>query len=225
MLPALAVCLWAGLWQLDRSEDKRQLFREFDLYATSKPLPALVPENLATAYRYRRFIVRGRYDSDRQILLDSMMHDGRPGYQVLTPLLMGTTAVLINRGWIAADPNRSVLPDVTVSTQPRFVRGRLNLLPRPGIRTSPDETPHASAWPRRLLFPTPKQIEQQLGIALYDYQLLLDEADADGFVRSWRPTVSGPERHVGYAVQWFSFAIVLCVIYLIMNRKRVNTHE
>ena len=225
MLPALGLCIWAGFWQLERGEEKQRLFREYDSVAEEEILAALVPESLASGYRYRRFMIRGRYDPDRQILLDSMMHDGQVGYQVLTPLLMGTTAVLVNRGWVAADPDRSVLPEITVDDQVRYVRGRLDLLPRPGIKTTAAKVPDDASWPRRLLYPTPEQIEQQLGLALYDYQLLLDAADPAGFTREWRPQVMGPERHIGYAVQWFSFAAALCIIFFIVNRKQDGTHD
>jgi cytochrome oxidase assembly protein ShyY1 len=68
-------------------------------------------------------------------------------------------------------------------------------------------------------------VEQQLGIALYDYQLLLDEADADGFVRRWRPALMAPERHVGYAVQWFAFAVVIGIIYFIVNMQRIRSDD
>ena len=78
--------------------------------------------------------LNGHYDSAHQVLLDNMSYRGRPGYQVLTPLITPDGDVLVNRGWVPADGNRAVLPDVGVDDTPREVIGRIERLPRPGIR-------------------------------------------------------------------------------------------
>lgn len=212
--------VWAGLWQLDRRSQKQQLFAAFD-DGDAAAIPVEWAAGLPTAKsRYRRIEVDGNYDSRHQILLDSMMHLGRPGYHVLTPLQTGEKAVLVNRGWVPANADRAVLPEVSVAEDRRRVSGRLDLLPRPGIRTAPRAIDARATWPRRLLFPTATEIGNELGYQPYEFQLLLDSDAGDGFVRDWRPAITGPERHTGYAIQWFGLALMLVIIYVFVNLKK-----
>jgi len=44
--------------------------------------------------------------------------------------------------------------------------------------------------------------------------VLLDPAAPDGYRRNWRPSDFGPERHIGYAFQWFALAVTLVILYL-----------
>ena len=173
----------------------------------------------AERYRYQPFHVTGGYDSERQFLLDNMLHDGRPGYQVLTPLLHDGAAVLINRGWLPADADRTMLPDIAVGAATRTVTGLLAPLPRPGIRLATSLPTDTMPWPRRQSFPTVETIRAQLGYAVPDYQLLLAPEAADGYLRDWRPVVMSPEKHISYAVQWFGFAVTLCIIFVVVNWK------
>lgn len=220
LIVACSLFIRAGFWQLDRGDQKRQLFAAFDGSVDSEILDELVTELSGTDNRYRRIEIAGAYDTRHQILLDSMMHKGRPGYHVLTQLRTDDQVVLVNRGWVAADRDRSVLPEVAVTEEKRRVSGRLDSLPRPGVRIESPAAATDAPWPRRLLFPTIAEIADQLGNQPYEFQLLLDADEKDGFVRDWRPTVMGPERHVGYAVQWFGLALTLVVIYIVVNMKR-----
>mgnify|MGYP003492815404 CR=1 FL=1 len=55
---------------------------------------------------------------------------------------------------------------------------------------------------------------------------LLDAGVPDGFERKWRPALGfGPERHLGYAVQWFAFALVAIVMFVALNLKRAGPEE
>jgi len=216
---ACAAFVSAGFWQLDRGDQKRRLFSAFAASDTAGPIEALVDEADAERYRYRPFRVTGSYDTGRQFLLDNMMHNGRPGYQVLTPLLNDGAAVLINRGWLPADADRSVLPEISVEAATRTVTGLLAPLPRPGIRLETAVPTVDMPWPRRQSFPTIEAIRAQLGYPVPNYQLLLEPEAAGGYVRDWRPAVMSPEKHLSYAVQWFSFAITLCIIFIIVNWK------
>jgi cytochrome oxidase assembly protein ShyY1 len=45
-----------------------------------------------------------------------------------------------------------------------------------------------------------------LGEPIVDYQLLLDAAAPDGYVRDWRAPVLPPDRHLAYAGQWAALA-------------------
>ena len=62
----------------------------------------------------------------------------------------------------------------------------------------------------------------ELGYQLMPVMLLLEPEEPDGFVREWHPLTFGPERNVGYAVQWFGLALALAIIYLAVNLHRVK---
>jgi surfeit locus 1 family protein len=50
--------------------------------------------------------------------------------------------------------------------------------------------------------------------------LLLDDAEPNGYLRAWRPFVKGPEQNWSYALQWWSFAVLLVVLYVVLNTKK-----
>jgi surfeit locus 1 family protein len=213
-LAGLGVFVSLGLWQLDRAAEKRTLLQ---LAAEEGPAwDALPPDDTPLeAWLFRRVALSGGYEAQRQVLLDNMTLDGRVGYQVLTPFRLDSgELVLVNRGWVPAAGQRSELPAVDVADGPRVVEGRLNRLPRPGIRLGPG-LPGApdDPWPRRLLYPDHPTLVEAYREALAPYQLQLDPTAPDGFVRRWELVNMPPERHLGYAVQWFAFALVLVVIY------------
>ena len=213
----LALFISLGMWQLRRAEDRAEVHERF---AEDGDLPALtgpVESGQLDAYRYRRLELHGKYLSSRQLLLDSMTHEGRVGYHVLTPFLpLGDSRwILVNRGWVEADPDRRVLPLVEVGEAVRLLRGRVDALPQPGLTLG--GSGGSDAWPQVLLFPTFDDVETRFPEPLYHYQLLLDAELPDGFVREWQPRVLSPERHIGYAIQWFSFAGVLAVMAIVLS--------
>jgi surfeit locus 1 family protein len=218
-----------GVWQLNRAEEKRMLFRAFDSSDSAQPLRALVPNDLLERYRYTRLELRGSFASLRQILLDSMTRSGQLGYQVLTPFQISNSEnwIIVNRGWLAAPRNDEPLPDLSVSEGARIVRGRIDSLPRPGLRLSSPASQQPATWPRKLLFPSMKEIANVLELPVVEYQLLLDANEPDGFVREWQPRSMPPERHTAYAVQWFGLALVQAgfAIALAMRRLRRRSSE
>lgn len=212
----------AGLWQLSRANEKRILLQAFTAGTASEPAP--LPEAGADIAhrRYQRVRAEGRYDAGHQILLDARIRGGRVGYEVITPLLIDTRAVLVNRGWIAADPNRSRLPDVSVGAEARVVDGLLDRLPRAALAAAPEPASGDASWPRRMLYPDARAIASALGYPVEDFLVLLDPAAADGYDREWLPELMTPRQHVGYAVQWFALCGALIVIYVVVNIRRAD---
>lgn len=206
----------AGLWQLDRARQRGELEARFASGGALTALQQLVSDQEAAPLRYRTLQLAGRYDSGHQVLLDNMGYAGRPGYQVLTPLTTASGTVLVNRGWVPANGDRSLLPDIRVSNSARAVEGRIERLPEPGIKLAAAAPLPDAPWPRRLLFPTSEEVSIQIGAPLRDYQLLLDPHAADGFVRDWHPGGMSPDRHRAYAVQWFGLALTVAVIYVVL---------
>lgn len=221
MLVTVLLTGTAARWQLDRAAEKESLFAAFAAGGVATRLATLPDDAAAVALRYRQVRISGRYDGDHQILLDNSPRDGRPGYQVLTPLrLPDGEAVLVNRGWLPADGNRNRLPDVGLAAADVTVTGRIDRLPQPGVRLAAPPGPATAPWPRRLFFPDAAAASAELGYRVRDYQLLLDPGIPDGFRRDWRPAEFGPERHIGYAVQWAGLGLTAIVLWIALSLRR-----
>jgi surfeit locus 1 family protein len=223
----LAVFVSLGYWQLGRAQQKQALFDAF-MSASDDTVDA-TGLGFDELPRYQRVRLRGRYDAGRQILLDNMPSAaGRPGYRVLTPLERadGRGWVLVDRGWVPLGATRDDLPDVAVGAGERELSGTLDGLPVPGVRVGPAAADGAAGWPRVMLFPTQADVESVLAVEVEPRIILLDAGVPDGFERKWRPALGfGPERHLGYAVQWFAFALVAIVLFVALNLKRADSAE
>ena len=149
---------------------------------------------------------------------------GKPGYRVLTPFRRddSDTLLLVDRGWVPLGASRSVLPPVFVSPGHRAVSGRLDDAAgtrRPGRRRA--GVPGDRSWPRVLNFPRQQDVEQALGERVESRIVLLDPAAPDGYERAWRPAMRfGPERHLGYAIQWFALALAVLVAFVALSLRR-----
>jgi surfeit locus 1 family protein len=168
--------------------------------------------------------VSGRYDLDHQLLLDNRMWQGHPGYEVLTPLLPdgGGRAVLVNRGWVPASPDRSQLPALPGVSGKLRVRATVKLPPEKNFRLADVEEVQAG-WPRVVQQPELARLEAMLGYPLDPLILLLDPEAEHGFHRDWKPVYGvTPDKHRAYAAQWLTLALVLLLIYLSVNTKRID---
>ena len=56
-----------------------------------------------------------------------------------------------------------------------------------------------------------------LGADVRPFVVRLDPLTKNGFVRNWPKPGERVTMHLGYAYQWFGFALTLFVIYIILN--------
>lgn len=229
LLTVLGLVLFGSLggWQLERAREKQALSDAF-LRGGAQAVDATARDFDGLA-RYQRIRLRGTYDGTRQVLIDNMPSAaGRPGYRVLTPLARadGRGWVLVDRGWVPLGATRADLPDLAVDAGEREVSGILDVLPVPGLRVGPAASPGDADWPRVMLFPTEADVESALEVDVESRVVLLDADAADGFEREWRPALGfGPQRHLGYAIQWFAFAVVAVVLLVALNLRRVDPDQ
>ena len=208
LLALAAACGWLSAWQVRRAAESREVSARFAAAGQAAALDS-APDALTDALRFERVALKGRYVAEPQVLLDGRVHDEATGYEVLTALeLPDGRNVLVDRGWIRGDPDRRVLPDVSVDTDEREVRGRLERLPRPGLKLGESPLVAAGGGPVILaLYPTAADIARWLHAPVLDYELLLDADADDGYVRDWQAPVMSPERHLAYAGQWLVFGL------------------
>ncbi|MCP5195861.1 MAG: SURF1 family protein [Gammaproteobacteria bacterium] len=222
VLSLLPVLLSLGFWQLNRYWQKTELQTAFAKQSRQMPislddLNPSDPDNY-----YRRVVASGRYDNSHQLLLDNQLRRGQPGYYVLTPLkLADGAAILVNRGWVPLGESRQILPDIAIITEPITIDGRIAQPTNPGIRLG--EAGGADRnWPRVVQYVDYAPLAAILGYPLKPAILLLEPTADLGYWRDWQPHFGGfgPERHQGYAVQWFALSAALVILYLAASIRR-----
>ena len=219
----LPVLLALGMWQLDRSKQKQALLTSQEQAVATETLHlSATIENDTEALRYRQVDVTGHYDAAHQFLIDNQISDGKVGYFVLTPFILAgeTKAVLVNRGWIPLNRNRSVLPDLQVHNAQATIVGRINHFPSVGIKLAGAETPTES-WPSTVQVVDTNVLAKKLGYPLFQFQVELAKELPEGFKREWRSsTIMLPEQHTAYAIQWFALALTLTVLFIWYSFKQ-----
>jgi surfeit locus 1 family protein len=209
-----------GRWQWRLGDAREVGFQRFQRGADHVVALAWVP--LTQVPLYQRVMLTGSYDGAHQFLLDNSIHDGRDGYQVLTPLRRphGDT-VLIDRGWVPFTGNRARLPAVSLgSTGPVSVTGRVGRLPTPGLSFGRAPPPRGNQWPKVTSFPTVAELSAALGRPVDPRILLLDPAQPNGYERDWRLAGMPALENWGYAIQWWVFAAAALVIWGVLSLKR-----
>ncbi|MEX0976506.1 MAG: SURF1 family protein [Woeseia sp.] len=221
-LVLLGLFVTLGMWQLDRAAEKRGISDSFTAGGDYVELSADASYGL-----YQPLRVSGRYLAERQFLLDNIVQESRLGYYVITPFEYAADKplLLVNRGWIAREPEQGSLPDIGLGDDDeQVVRGRVGGLPRVGIRPGPpfDNT---SSWPLLAVWPTLDDLSSALQREVLPFVLLADPEADTAFVRRWEPQQIGPMRHIGYAFQWFALALTVVVVAFVLYRRKSKPRE
>lgn len=191
--------LQLGNWQMRRAAEKAALKAQYLAVAHNGPqaLGANPP------LEWQTLELRGEWLTGRSILLDNRIHGGRAGYHVLTPLQMTGQgpAVLVNRGWIAAGPDRAHPPQVPAVPGEITVTGSVrHPADKPFTLGAEAAAPDGIVW--QALDLARYRTESRTPVA--DFYLQQTSAAADGLVRDWPDPDAGIERHRGYALQWYA---------------------
>ena len=210
-----------GFWQIDRAAAKRELLDGYARHSHAAPVGVEATAAFDIAQQYHHVRIAGRYDARHQFLLDNQVHDGEPGYEVFTPLLLedGRRAILVNRGWLALGASRRDLPALPAPEGPVTITGVLAPLPGHGVLLGAD-IESDKRWPRVVEAIVLPRLQRDLTAQLAPQIVLLDASQPNGFMRQWKIVEFGPEHNLGYAFQWFMMAAVVLAIYIGVNTRR-----
>lgn len=220
-LALLPLLFWLGTWQYGKGELKAA---NYALYEAESSIVLKASAKIDAAQnKFRSVSAQGRFLAGQQFLIDNMVFNGRNGFFVITPFQLAANdeLLLVNRGWVLQDPARQVLPSVSVSDEPLQITGRVGNLPVGGLKLQVPET-EGNNWPSVRQFPSIEELELALGRKTLDWVLLLEAPAAVSLPHEWKPGGMPPERHFGYAVQWFALGICLIVLMIFLNFPRVN---
>ena len=204
-----------GLWQIERGQAKTGIIDEFNANLESEP--QYLDDR---AKKWDRVFVKGTWENSRQILIDNVIHRGVAGYKVLTPLrvLESDKLVLVDRGWIKRNKYRENLPDIDLLENELTVSGILES-PELGLVLSDDLV--SPDWPKVSQTKNPKVLLKEYDENTYNLILLADPVLKNSleYIKI-TPTNMMPSKHYGYAAQWFSMFLVLCLMFIWYGYKR-----
>ncbi|MDE1167513.1 MAG: SURF1 family protein [Pseudomonas sp.] len=230
LLPTLVVLVlvpamvWLGFWQLDRADEKRQLLAVYAAHRAAEPIASGQLQGLADP-DFRRVHLRGQFDAEHTLLLDNRMREGRAGVELLQPFHDQASGLwlLVNRGWLPW-PNRRVAPAYTTPEQTLSIDAWVYVPPGATFQLQAD--PVVATWPKLITAFEPQAVWAQLGREGFAHEVRLEPGPA-AYQLDFAVVSMGPEKHLGYAVQWFAMALTLFGLYLYFgwhNKKKEKRH-
>ena len=215
VLVGMAIMIRLGFWQLDRLAQRRAynatLVHQLALPPLSLAGGALPVElsegsNL-TALKNRSASARGTYDFSRQVVLKLQNWEGAPGAHLITPLLIegSSRAVLVDRGWVPYTESQHQFDE----PGPVTVTGLIQLSqPLPAAQAAPPKPGDPQTdWYRLDIAAIQAQMPYQL-LPVYIQQSPPPGGNSTLPYRVEPVFDLSDGPHLGYAIQWYSFALI-----------------
>ena len=220
LLPGLIAL---GFWQLARAEEKRELLAAQQARQLAAPISLGELERLPNP-AYVRVQLQGYFDARHSLLLDNRTRAGQVGVEVLQPFYDQSSGLwlLLNRGWLPW-PDRRIAPTFATPDTPLSLRASVHVALGETLQLQQEQP--ATGWPRLITVVKPDELWQQLGRGGLSHEVRLEPGPAS-FQADWPVVAMSPDKHLGYAVQWFALAAALLglFIYLGLHNARETRH-
>lgn len=215
----IALTVSLGNWQARRADEKLAAARGIDQAMRGAVLSIPSAPVRAEDFGRRRVSARGRFIAGASFFLDNKVLNGVAGYQVLTPLRIegGDLHVLVDRGWIAAG-ERSGLPGVATPETVQTIEGIAVAPSRRFLELAPEAA--AGRLRQNLVI---EREEKRLALKLQPFVIEQTSDARDGLARVRQRPDAGAERNRSYALQWYSFAVLAAILYVVLHFRRVDS--
>lgn len=222
-LMAMALFSSAGAWQWRRMHAKQasldasqQVLGERD----AKPLSIAADASRARAYDWGTG--SGTFDARGALLLDNQQAGGRSGvrvYRIFVP--EQGSPLLVDLGWLPLGGERR-LPRIPRSEGRIELRGLLMPPPATGLALGAGITRQGDDWLLTRVDPVAIAAATGMSVPLAPRVLRVDPALPIGYARDLDilPNTLPPQRHLGYAVQWFALALAVFVTAFVLTFRK-----
>ncbi|QNP41820.1 SURF1 family protein [Lysobacter solisilvae (ex Woo and Kim 2020)] len=228
-LAVLAIALFArlGLWQTQRAVEKQAMLAAVDkVLAQRQAVPLAAAANAARAHDYDWSAGWGEFDARGPLWLDNQQRNGRAGvhaYRLFRP--EGAPPLLVDLGWLPLPGNRA-MPAIARPAGRMQLRGLLTAPPSAGLALGRGIVRQGDGWVLTRIDAAVVARELHLSAPLAPRVLRLDPALPLGYERDLQLLANTlpPDRHRGYALQWFALATAVLVTALILTFRKAR-HE
>lgn len=229
-IAAVAVLIRLGIWQLDRLEQRRLFNSRVSEQVEASQIQLNSESINLDLYNmeYRSVTFSGEYDHAYEVALNNQAWGGLLGLHLLTPLKISGTEnfILVDRGWIPQE-------DQSPHSWKKYAEAGIVTLN--GVIRRPQSSPSFGGIPDPILEPGEERllywnvvnldrIQMESGLLLLPVYIL-QSPDGEQLNPPLLESIEldlteGP--HLGYALQWFTFAAILAIGYPIYVRTQTS---
>jgi len=235
----MPVLLRFGFWQIERAEEKRVIVQDYQQRLKAAPQP-LVSALQRSDPAYRRVSLTGQFDNERLFLLDNKIYRGVVGYEVIAPFRLvepvsyardgqqqEVAMVWVNRGWISLGESRAQLPDIPPVAQQHTVIATIDIPPGDAFVLGTE--PLRGRWPEVVqtvdIERMTQRYQDEVQLTAAPFMVRLAPHSPGALQPIWQPINMSPAKHLGYALQWFSMALALTILYLYVTFQRIKDND
>ena len=171
---------------------------------------------------WARVTVTGRYDPAHEIIVRARTANDRVGFEIVTPLVLADgTAVLVDRGWIPPTGSGAATPPQV----PPAPTGEVTVVGRVHAPESRGTAPEPFGGVSSVRRITPEKVAPGLPYPVYGAYVTLEEQapPADPAFVAIAPTYENAWMNAGYVVQWWAFATLALVGYVVLAVKQARS--
>jgi cytochrome oxidase assembly protein ShyY1 len=207
ILIAFGLSIRLGIWQYQRHEARIVFNQAISQALTQQPIALNQIDEEALSWQ--KVFIEGSFDSQSQQLVRRKYFEGKLGFWVVAKFVtQDNKVVLVNRGFVPVSAAATVTPDIPAPSESTFVlEGFIQPLEPELEKASDIPLGQASAINR-----------QQFSITEKDYQYFIHQSNNEELSAINPPEISnGP--HLAYSLQWFAFAVMIVVGWIVISRK------
>ncbi len=200
-------CVGLASWQIERRSEAvskiERVASNYDLEKVSFEEVSSLSGDAVVAYEWRKVELSGSYVADETLLVRNRAIAGQPGFVQLVPFFLETgEAVLVERGWIAADsdlnPSNTLLPSESVKSL--VARVRLG-----------ETIPNRESPTGQLTSINLPEIEKIFSFVVekdFYLRMVSESPSESSYPQPLSRPVLDEGNHLSYAVQWIIFAVM-----------------
>ena len=197
-----------GTWQIYRLQWKLDLINEINNGLNSES----VPYSKTNIINYQKVKFSGTFDFEKQIYLYSLNSNGKPGYDIITPIKINSNEILlVNRGWIRNDlKNNKNINNIKFKS----FEGIVKKISKPNP-FKPENDVKNNVWYSLKL----EDLQNFTGYKLTNFVLYLQNSQ-NNLVEKKIISPDLPNNHLKYAITWYSVALSILLYFLYFRKKQ-----
>ncbi len=197
-----------GTWQLYRLQWKLNLIDEINIGLKSEP----VRYSIKVTKNFQRIKVEGKFNYNKQIYLYSLNDNGKPGFDVITPLITSKNEyLLVNRGWIEKEYKGKKIINVFKKNE---ITGILKKNTKPNI-FKPKNDIINNVWFSVNL----DDLREFTGIDFKNFVIFMENNEG-GTPKIKTINANLTNNHLKYALTWYSVALSILIYFLYFRKKQ-----